>query len=452
MLGTLLQSGTWHQVDFDSMAISLTDKLVSFAGQISEGLSAIGVGIGAIMLLIVVLYYIASILDGGKFQLKMLVPVAIFFIVSNFSWIAKPVLVFTTTITESISETLYEMESSLKNSYELGPEAHLGDMHLKNMQMKTPDWRISVESYNQLIGEGASNMTDPTDESDGKMSDYVNTSTNTKDGQGGLISRSIGNAVNSEISKAIDDFSTIKSSEMQRGPELTWYSSLLITVLGCVCSAFSYVFKAFGAVMTSIVVAFGPITFAFAIMPGQGGTIKSWFIRMCQFALYSPLCSLINCFTTYLFDFMSKEGGAGGVPMSLGLIICSLVALLSIPSISSMIIEGATGAVSLSQGLQSIGSAMTTAGTLAGAGFTAVAGKDNKISTFMRGAQDMGASGMLRSYLGNSPDGGASSTGGGFSGMVSEAMSRGSQMQDWDKFGSSPQGQNNGGQNSGGQS
>lgn len=435
MLGTILQAGT--QVKFDSVAISLTDKLVSFSTGIADGFRAVGVGIASIMLLIVALYYVSSILDGGKFQLKMLVPLAIFFIVCNFSWISRPVVLFTTTITESLTRSLYDMETSIKNKSGLTGEATTGDIYLKSKSPKEGEEEIHEDAYLQLTGQAGESLAEKGEREEGKSPEISDDSK----GRGGVITRSIDKAKNKIVSDTVSEFSSTEKDDIPKSPVNTFFTTLLCMIFGSICKAMSYVFKAFGSMMSAIIIALGPITFAFAIMPGQGGTVKTWFIRLCQFSLYSPLCALINCFTTFLVDFMMNEGGGlGGFAMCLGLQICSLVALTSIPTIASMVIEGASGAVSLSQGLQSISQ---TAGNIGGMVMAATVGKDNKMSNFLQGAQEMGAAGLIRSYREGAATGGSS---GGFSNMMNEATSRGYSQQ---HFGmergneGTPSGQNN---------
>jgi uncharacterized membrane protein len=65
--------------------INISSQLLDFVNDTcGKAFAEIGIGIGSIMLLFVVIYYITSILDGGKFQLKMLFPVFIYFLVCNF--------------------------------------------------------------------------------------------------------------------------------------------------------------------------------------------------------------------------------------------------------------------------------------------------------------------------------------------------------------------------------
>jgi hypothetical protein len=127
------------------------------------------------------------------------------------------------------------------------------------------------------------------------------------------------------------------------------------------------VIQAMGAVMTGVVVAFGPITWGFAVWPGNTRTLGAWAIRLCQFALYSPIvCLICHFFNMLIMDLcfglrsvFTTAGSISGVLeasesifMLLAMLLGLLACLMSVPSIASMIIEGAQGAVTLSQGLQ----------------------------------------------------------------------------------------------------
>ncbi len=137
---------------------------------------------------------------------------------------------------------------------------------------------------------------------------------------------------------------------------------LLATILDWIAQLLNIALTAMGAVMTAIVVAFGPITWAFAIFPGNGKTIGAWAIRICQFVLYSPIVALIQAFfTTCLYMFTTGivsdySEGAGTVLAAVGIIVGLIAALMSVPAIASMIIEGAQGAVTISQGLMTASS------------------------------------------------------------------------------------------------
>lgn len=150
--------------------------------------------------------------------------------------------------------------------------------------------------------------------------------------------------------------------------------------------------------MAGLIVAFGPITFAFAIFPGQGGTIKSWVIRLCQFSLWAPICALVDCFSYKIFDMLADAGAGSSVLMAIAVAICNLVALTSVPSIASMIIEGAQGAVSLSNGLQTMAGALTGGLTAAAGAGSAVVGKDNvqTVKDTLSGAHNAGVVGAVK--------------------------------------------------------
>lgn len=141
------------------------------------------------------------------------------------------------------------------------------------------------------------------------------------------------------------------------------FMGLVVTVLDWVAQLLNIALTALGAVMTAIVVAFGPITWAFAIFPGNGKTIGAWAIRICQFVLYSPIVALIQAFfTTCLYMFTqgsmssSLAEGSATVLAAAGLILGLIAGLMSVPAIASMIIEGAQGAVTISQGLMTASS------------------------------------------------------------------------------------------------
>ena len=408
----------------ETNVVNITKELLSFSNDLTDGFSQIGIGIGAIMLLIVVLYYIASILNGGKFQMKMLIPVCIFFFVCNFSWIANPVISFTTTITEALCSQLKGVELDIKEKNGLPAGATIGDQYLMAHLSEEVDEDMAKDTYLVETGQADAIYNQPSNEDGEDDSSLPGLSRSTEKKNEGWVADGFRKGVNSVIASMTEAFTSLKNKEIRLSPVMYFWKMWICVLLGSICKAFGYVYNAFGALMTSLIMAFGPITFAFAIMPGQGGTIKSWFLRLCQFTLYSPLSTLINCFCTFLTSYLFGDTSSGtDFAMCLGMEICCLVALVSIPSIASMIIEGASGAVSLSQGLQSLASGLTTGGTIVGGLYTFFAGKDNKVSNFMAGAKEMGISGLASSF---SQGGGMS---GGFDRMVNDAISRGSASQ-----------------------
>lgn len=394
----------------DEKILNMTKTLTDFAtGDMSAAFSNIGRGIGGIMLLIVALYYIASILDGGKFQLKMLVPLVIFIFVCNFSWVAGPVTSFTQTITSSLVSSCERKKASINEKNGCLGSANIND--LNNAKMGS---QKDGEQVERLLGntEAATQKKD-----EGTIDEEGTKSTEKNGGKDNFWVRTIKGGVMSSARQASYDFQVESSGENivepasdKKGrklglPNMGW-QGIISAVISWVCQIMSSVLSAFGAVMTGIIVAFGPITFGFAVFPGQGRTILSWFLRLCQFALWAPICALIDVFSVMIFDTMASSSmSAGSLAMAIAVAVCNLVALTSVPTIASMIIEGAQGAVSLSQGLQTISAGMTAGGTAAAAVGSSVVGagqmalgtnKTQSIRDAVAGAKQGGVVGALR--------------------------------------------------------
>lgn len=387
----------------DSDALSIIRELSDYAATtVAPGFADIGKGIGSIMLLIVVIYYISSILDGGKFQIKMLLPLLIFFFVCNFSWIATPVTSFMTTITESLVESCDNAKYDIQNKNNCSETANINDLH------------------NQMVAENspASDLVkDLTGKSDEQVdSGYEVTDDNHPQEPSTGKTRGLAKWIKKGIDTEVYDLSLKTQAEVsgEKYAEVgdsdpskkhftngnCTFQSIVSSIISWICNVMSYVLRAFGGVMSGLVVAFGPITFAFAIFPGQGGTIKSWFIRLCQFSLWAPICALVDCFSFKIFDMLADAGGGSSVLMAIAVAICNLVALTSVPSIASMIIEGAQGAVSLSGGLQTIAGSLTGGLTAAAGAGSVVAGKDRvqAVRDTISGAHNAGVVGAVRDF------------------------------------------------------
>lgn len=378
-------------------SLNIMKELSSFAtGDMAASFAAVGKGIGAIMLLIVALYYITSILDGGKFQLKMLLPLLIFILVCNFSWVSGPVVSFTQTITSSLVSTCETKRNSIKAKNGCLDSANINDMNNAIMEGgddgPTVDYRIGKTDDRGKKEE----------EADGTEKQYSN-----KRG-GGMLARGVHRGATTAANNASYNFQRETSGETYvdaqdegkklKDSNITW-QGIISSVVSFVCQIMSKVLEAFGAVMTGIIIAFGPITFAFAVFPGQGRNILSWFLRLCQFSLWAPIVAVIDTFSVMIFDTLATTSfTAGSLAMAIAVAICNLVALTSVPTIASMIIEGAQGAVSLSSGLQSIGSALTGAGVVVGGAGTAVIGKNNvqKGMDVVGGLKQAGAIGAVK--------------------------------------------------------
>lgn len=400
-------------------AISIIRELTEYAADtIAPGFEDIGKGIGAIMLLIVSLYYISSILDGGKFQIKMLLPFLIFLFVCNFEWISTPVTSFTTTITESLVETCDGAKASILAKNNCSETANINDMHNSKNGTPTDD---EIGTLLQRTGEAKDE--DNQEETDGQNAEPEvgktrGLSLGVKRGMDKFVNNMSLEWQKEAAGESYANLSDKSSSKKHFSLKNLSFQSLISSVVSWVCDIMSYVLRAFGGVMSGLIVAFGPITFAFAIIPGHGGNIKSWIIRLCQFSLWAPICALIDCFSVKIFDMLSTAAGTSSILMTIAVAVCNLVALTSVPSIASMIIEGAQGAVSLSSGLQTIGGALTAGGSAAAAIGSFAVGRDN-----VRAAQDT-ISGMRNAGIsGVAKDIGAS--GHTFKGMLGRMQASG---------------------------
>ena len=338
-------------------AMSLTRSVIDMAEPAMSGMQEIGKGIGSIFLLFVIFVYITNILDGGKFQVKMLLPLLIYVCVCNFKLIASPVINFATTIQRSCVDACGNIQDKFMNDmtggkYESGQAVSLWHAFLEKSN-STPQSEIEkqIASANSDAGElnGDDADIDDNDESPKRFSFK---------GLGNNIINALNKFKDTIVGQFLSSFIHNPGNAIVYG-----FMGLVVTVLDWVAQLLNIALTALGAVMTAIVVAFGPITWAFAIFPGNGKTIGAWAIRICQFVLYSPIVALIQAFfTTCLYMFTqgsmssSLAEGSATVLAAAGLILGLIAALMSVPAIASMIIEGAQGAVTISQGLMTASS------------------------------------------------------------------------------------------------
>ncbi len=338
-------------------AMSLTRSVIDMAEPAMSGMQEIGKGIGSIFLLFVIFVYITNILDGGKFQVKMLLPLLIYVCVCNFKLIASPVINFATTIQRSCVDACGNIQDKFMNDmtggkYESGQAFSLWHAFLEKSN-STPQSEIEkqIASANSDAGELNSDDADidDNDESPKRFS-----------------FKGLGNNIINALNKFKDTIVVQFLSSFIHNPGnaiVYGVMGLVVTLLDWVAQLLNIALTALGAVMTAIVVAFGPITWAFAIFPGNGKTIGAWAIRICQFVLYSPIVALIQAFFTTCLYMFTQGGmsfgvveGSATVLAAAGLILGLIAALMSVPAIASMIIEGAQGAVTISQGLMTASS------------------------------------------------------------------------------------------------
>ena len=353
---------------FEQQSIEVTKMVLGYGAEAMESLQHVGVGIASVFLLFVIFRYVSAILNGGRFEVKMLLPLLIYLMVCNFNLVCRPVVGFTNILQRRSVEACRTLKANYLD--------HVTKGHFD----KTPDLLTAyiycyMDSKSSPATSSEARMI--MDEPDGDVTDQAGTRSAELNGVKGDDDLEKKEGWFSGMREALSNFwrknvlshlwsgwltcdtSDISVSDFMK----IGITALLASILQFLCSAFSIVLSIFGAVMTGILVAFGPITFAFGVFPGNGKVIGSWLIRLCQYSLYAPIAALVDSFAAIVLG-ESVTMAMSGTLLIVAVLICNLVALTAIPSIASFIIEGASGAVSLSSGLQSIGSGLTAAGSV----------------------------------------------------------------------------------------
>ena len=338
--------------------INTTKAILGSATSAMGTMQGVGIGIASLFLLFVVFKDISSLLDGGKFQIKMLGPLVIYLCVANFNLVASPVVSFI---------------SSLQ-SRSMGACAGYKAGIIKDMTNgAVTDGTCSYWDAFKMAHDAKNPMTDKKTEDEMSGEDDIIVEQETTDDNksrwnfSGIVS-GIRNTVSmwweevkhwfvKSITKPIGYYNENDGN----GGNLKW------GLLGLVAAIFSWIaefvnlaLSCMGSVMTGLIIAFGPITWAFALIPGNGKHIVSWFLRLCQFALYGPIASLISSFVvTCLFKVASGDA-SGSITVFMGVILCNIACLASVPSIASMIIEGASGGVTIGGGMQAVSQAVSS--------------------------------------------------------------------------------------------
>ena len=363
----LLQS----HVDFGGNQIIGMTKTVLDAIKGPMGtLTNVGIGIASVFLLVVVFVYISQILDGGKFQVKMLIPLLIYVCVCHFSLVAVPVVNFASAIQRGCRDACIGAKNNTLNQLSGGKDVGIFRAFWEAAGNATADDPVSDDMAGISGGENGQAATPENFESL-EGDDALGSSPELRDEKEkrGMIQK-IG-AWFSDFGKSLTDWynNNIKIpfyDAIGLGGRYLSYGLMGIIgqLLDICCVIIEFAVSAMGAVMMGIVIAFGPITWAFAVWPNNHKTIGAWAIRICQFALYSPICCLISAFFMAIIrkfaevgaSTVNQLGGADAATSSvlciIGLLLGLAAAMMSVPAIASMIIEGAQGSVSLSQGLQ----------------------------------------------------------------------------------------------------
>lgn len=365
-------------------SVSLTKMILGNATAVMGGIMNVGKGIGSVFILFVIFYYVSAILDGGKFQTKMLFPLLVYFAVCNFKFVSVPVVNFATTIQNACVSVCEGRKAGMLRDIAGGSETNnifqAFMANAKNQEQQTAEQeRLEKEmaSYDEAVLE--------IDEGDADISEAeADAKVRNKSVKGGSkswfknLGSNIGNALkkvwmwqNEMIMKFFFLFIPGSYDENKEANYqlMAWgVPGAIALILQWVTVAVSFAMKGLAAILIAIVVAFGPVTWAFAIFPGNQRVLASWAIRIVQFSLYAPIIALIDTFSVSILysaaSVAGAHGAAGSLLQLLGILICNLVALTSTPTIASMIIEGASGSVSLTGGMQMISGAVTTSAAM----------------------------------------------------------------------------------------
>lgn len=355
--------------DASAIGGSAVSQITGASGAIMGGLASVGISIASIFILFHVFTCVSSLLEGGKFQAKMLGPVAVYLLICNFTLVASPSSAFFSALQKDVSAVIkgandkfyYVTDASGAVVYDENGNPQRDSKITKFM-------RSYMENRNGRIQEIQRELDKEDEEIAGDTSGAVGEEESQETANKGFIRErlsKIGNSILSTLHKWWRQLEAkfvkgLLSYELSQRNNIVYMilifgiSFLIAVVIEFFVSVVSIVMISMGGVLFGIVLAFGPITWAFSLLPGNGQVIKSWFIRLCQYALYGPLCHLVNYFCSVIF--YNNVGGASA-ETTLGMIavmLCNLVLLTAIPSISSWIIEGAAGGLSLSQGVQTL--------------------------------------------------------------------------------------------------
>lgn len=332
---------------------SAVETVIESTRGLQSGFAVIGQAIASIFVLFVIIQCVSSILEGGKFQIKMLGPLMIYVLVCNFSIVSLPTERFFKALQKESMNAIVQANADIykgKSKWSVFQEAYYKEnaSQISEIGRKLEDLENEREA-GKSSSESGEGSTSEGDSSAGFSLNSLNPIQNIKN----------------SLSNWWDDIkysftkSFLKVELMSKLDIRTMIGSvgvpfILAVVLDLFVAILTLCMTALGGIMVGLLIVFGPISWAFAVLPGQSRAISSWFIKICQFALYSPICALVNYFSSVIFiNWIGKD--AGSITGLLAVLLCNIILLTSIPAIATQIIEGAQGAgISLSNGIQTL--------------------------------------------------------------------------------------------------
>lgn len=343
------------EIDTVNLTLAIVNKIANITafGEVGRGLAAI-----------FMFFHIAScgisLFQEQKFRIKMLYPFLIFFIVCNFSLISTPTIKVVQSVSTTLCESLGQVKA--KELATLGADSSTGKestsvfeamMHRQQYETQNLFGKSNVEQLQDIVMSQYTGETPAGEQA--TLEEEKNWLGRKISNIGGSIVAAIEDAWDNLKMKLVDNFVPNVSNWMKVNA-----MSIIAVILQFVMDVMTVAMSAFGAMLTGIIVAFGPVTFAFACRQDQLDIILHWFLRLLQYALWAPIICLISAFEVTVYNTMLA--GPGGASM-LGLIaafVAAIACLTQVPTIAGMIIEGVHGNASLSQGLSTIASAITS--------------------------------------------------------------------------------------------
>ena len=378
--------------DYIHLATQFAGSVISAAGGAMAPFISVGKGIGSIFILFVIFSFATHILNGGKFEAKMLWPVVVYVCVSFFGIISNTTIAFTGMINKQCvaaasnanrsvldGMTLYDYVRHQTKKKEKPEEA--------KMRKKVTAKCLVRAGFPEDEVKRALNLAD---EISGADPDYSDDAAGTDEAKTGIkilgSIKGLGEQIRENLEIAWEsymvrlDASLVMGNSKDEAKEAGLESAIVIydqayflekngipwilaIIMQWIVIIMTNVYIIMGAVLTGVFIAFGPVIWAFAVFPGNQKVIGSWFIRLVQFSLYAPICALTTAFSNRLIVTCmaaSSEAAMGSVLLLLCGLFASLALVCSTPSLATMIIEGASGGISLMAGVSAASSAIKT--------------------------------------------------------------------------------------------
>lgn len=316
----------------------------------------LGAGIASVFILVYTFRFGRQLIEGGRFSAQMLTPYLIYLLICNFSWVTRPVSAFTSALQSSLVSACYGSNGTATNIMDefMGQRSQW-------LEDQNANYKKAQEELENLKLQDDTIETESSGESDEGGGIFKKSSGILK-GLGKKIRTEVIEAYNWIKKRALETMILTTKMKDKLDSWLNYgLSAVVCILLQWLATAVGLAMQCFGGIVVAILFYFGPLTWAFALLPDNTGVIKSWFIRLCQFSLYSPIVSLINAFTFKIcMGLASMDASMSSILLLFCILVCNIFALFQVSSIASMIIEGASGGVTIGGGMQAVSQAVSS--------------------------------------------------------------------------------------------